>query len=251
VEVRHRDQVCVARIIGGPAGFLREVEERDVVRVGKLNAFGVARRAARVELQHVVLGVDGEHRIGRVLAAPPLVEGRPRGVAPVHGDHEPHAFELITDALDERHELGADEQHLGARVAEHVDDFRRSESPVHADEHGVGLEAPVDHFEERVGVHADVADACLGPHARGDQAVRDLAGPGVELAERRRAVLEHVRDVARASPGLLAGKVGQYLEVAEIEHACLLAKARRRVNAAAGRHPSASEAAGLIIDSLP
>jgi hypothetical protein len=52
----------------------------------------------------------------------------------------------------------------------------------------------------------------LGLYAEGDQSVGDLAGPGIELAECRRAILEYMGDAVRPRLGLVADNVSTGLQ---------------------------------------
>jgi hypothetical protein len=58
----------------------------------------------------------------------------------------------------------------------------------------------------------------LGLYAEGDQSVGDLAGPGIELAECRRAILEYMGDAVRPRLGLVADNVSTGLQDVEVEH---------------------------------
>jgi hypothetical protein len=56
----------------------------------------------------------------------------------------------------------------------------------------------------------------------GDQSVGDLAGPGIELAECRRAILENMGDAVLPRLGLVADNVSTGLQDVEVEHRRLL-----------------------------
>ena len=125
VEERHRHLQHVgagdARL--GPPRCPRGASQ---AAVGEHRALREARGARGVELQEAVVGRGG------VVAGVGLVGGEEGLVLVVrHPDDALHGGRVRPQPVDDRGELGPDEQDAGPRVGDHVDDLRRGEPEVH------------------------------------------------------------------------------------------------------------------------
>ena len=133
------------------------MHEGQVVGVGQLHPLGVSGRTGRVELNDVVVRRHRYMRIGGRLPVAPRIEDRPVLVRRIDGDVVADGFQLVPDLVDQTRVLGADKEDFGLGVVQDIDDFRRREAPIDADQHGVGLEAAIDDLEKPVGIEPDIA----------------------------------------------------------------------------------------------
>ncbi len=218
VEERHGDEHGVVRGILDQARGGERLEDAEVIGVGELHALGMSRRAGGVELDHVVVGRDGQHGIGRRLRVAPLIERRPCGMAAVHGDDRLQAGALGRDLCDDVVIILADEDDFAARVVEHIADFGRGQPPVHANDDAARLEGAEQHLEIAVDVLAHVAEAPARLLAQRDQPVGGLAGARVELAVGGGAAVEVQRDGVGLVRGLGARDVGDRSQPRKVEH---------------------------------
>ena len=85
--------------------------------------------------------------------------------------------------VDDRIEIGADEQELGPGVLDHIGDLRRRKAEIDRHQHHVGLGGAEPELEEgRPVLGEDRRCALAGRTPSGDQAVGHLVGTAVELA---------------------------------------------------------------------
>ena len=101
----------------------------------------------------------------------------------VERDDPPHGFQIVRDLLDQRIEIGAHEQDVGAGIVDHISDFRWRQPEIDRHQHDVGLGGAEPKIEEGRRVFREVGDARLRTHAFGDQPVGDLIGAAIEFAE--------------------------------------------------------------------
>ena len=106
--------------------------------------------------------------------------------------------------VEDRNEVGADDEHLGRRVVDDEGDLGRRQPPVDVDAHGVAEGRAVEHLEVLDAVLVEEGDAVLRPDAGGPQAGGHPPRPLVQLGPRDAAVAERQRPRRRASFALCA-----------------------------------------------
>ena len=123
VEERHRH---LQHVGAGDVGIGRPaLGEGEQAAVGEHRALREAGGARGVELQEAVVGRGG------VVAGVGLVGGEEGLVLIRYPDDALHGGQVRPQPVDDRGELGPDEQDAGPRVGDHVDELRRGEPEVH------------------------------------------------------------------------------------------------------------------------
>ena len=104
----------------------------------------------------------------------------------------------VGDRVEDRHEVGSDDEHLRFGVVDDVFDLRWRQPPVDVDAYGVGEGGAVEDLEVLDAVLVQERDAILVADACGGESGGHAAGPLVQLGPRHRAVAEHERDAVAA-----------------------------------------------------
>ncbi len=189
--------------------------------MAELRALWMPGRAAGVHLDGAMLPRDWQGRIARRLRRKPFGIADPAGMRAVERDDAAHGFQIGRDLLDQRIEIGADEQQLGAGIVDHIGDFRRRQPEIDRHQHDIGFGGAEPKIEEGRRVFRQIGDARLRTHAFGDQAVGDLIGAAVELAEGGALAFEMDGDAIRTDPGMMARDVADGHDVGkalDVEH---------------------------------
>ena len=139
----------------------------------------------------------------------------------VERDDAVHGFQIGRDLLDQRIEIGADEQKLGAGIVDHIGDLRRRQPEIDRHQHDIGFGGAEPQLEEGRRIFRQIGDARLRTHAFGDQAVGDLIGAAVELAECGALAFEMDGDAIWTDPGMMTRDVADGHDVRkalDVEH---------------------------------
>ena len=130
-------------------------------------------------------------------------------------------FSSLRHLLDDRIEIGADEQHLGAGVLDHVGHLGRRQTEIDRHQDQIGLGGTEPELEESRRVFGQNCDARLRPEALGDQSVCDLIGAAIELAEGEVPSLKMDRHPMRTALGVMARDIpdrGHVRNAIDLEH---------------------------------
>jgi hypothetical protein len=168
VEEGHRGHV---HGVGGELPDLADHRcEREEVVVREHHALRETSRAAGVQLEGDVVVRGRNHRVAQRLSRHPRI---PVLVGPVPADDQDQlgVREIRRDCIDNRGELGADDENLRLGVVDDVLDLGCGEAPVDVDAHGVEERGPVEHLEVGDAVHVEEGNTVLVAHAGGREAV--------------------------------------------------------------------------------
>jgi hypothetical protein len=92
--------------------------------------------------------------------------------------------QLVAQRLDERNELGVDEQHAVARVLDDVGDLVREQARVDGVYDGADAGYPVVEFEMAIGVPSDRSDAIALANSPVEQCVRERSAARADVGVR-------------------------------------------------------------------
>ena len=105
-------------------------------------------------------------------------------------------------------EFIADDDGARLRILDDVQHLRRREPPIHRNANGAQFREAEDDLEEFGAVLLDEGDAIAETHARRPERLRDLAGTGIELRERKGPVAGDQRHGIRSPRRVDAHDVG-------------------------------------------
>ena len=189
--------------------------------MAELRALRVAGRAAGIHLDGAVVRRDRDARVAFRLRREPIGVIDPGAMRTVERDDPANRFQLVGDLLDERIEVGTDEQQLSAGVLDHISRLGRRQTEIDRHQHHVGLGRAEPQLEKGRHVLGQNGDACLRPHALGDEAVGDAIGPAVKLAIGEMLPLEMEGDGVGPDFGMMLGDIGNrrnFGDVGNVEH---------------------------------
>ena len=93
--------------------------------MAELRAFRMTGGPAGIHLYGAAVWCDRDGRIKIGLTRKPFGVARPAFVPAVERDDAPNRFQIVYHLLDQRIEIGADEQNLGAGIVDHISDLGR------------------------------------------------------------------------------------------------------------------------------
>ncbi len=189
-------------------------------KVRKLDAFGMARRAARIHLHDRVFRRTAIARVDSALLGKPVFVSLSAFGRAVRDDHVPEMFQFTARRIEKAHKRLADEDDLCARIVEDVGDLGRRQTPVHGHKHGADLGRTEQDLEIAVGILIHRGDAIAGLGAKRFQPVGHTRAALVENLVGRGAVAVDQRNRIGTGLGVIARHVGQRFNLGHIRHVC-------------------------------